>query len=143
MESVATFLPIIPVLLTAFGVLKKKRFFFLLGYTLYSLMVVTAELYSYASSGDFSHFMIASLFFAQLIIAFPNKLNDDGSKVFKLFTIKLFLCLVVINIIGVFVVLNDPIVNDICAYYHALLAFLPIVVIFLMLINRIPVQENK
>jgi hypothetical protein len=140
MESVATFLPIIPVLLTAFGVLKKKRFFFLLGYTLYSLMVVTAELYSYASSGDFSHFMIASLFFAQLIIAFPNKLNDDGSKVF---TIKLFLCLVVINIIGVLVVLNDPIVNDICAYYHALLAFLPIVVIFLMLINRIPVQENK
>ena len=119
MESVATFLPIIPVLLTAFGVLKKKRFFFLLGYTLYSLMVVTAELYSYASSGDFSHFMIASLFFAQLIIAFPNKLNDDGSKVFKLFTIKLFLCLVVINIIGVLVVLNDPIVNDICAYYHA------------------------
>ena len=140
MESVATFLPIIPVLLTAFGVLKKKRFFFLLGYTLYSLMVVTAELYSYASSGDFSHFMIASLFFAQLIIAFPNKLNDDGSKVF---TIKLFLCLVVINIIGVLVVLNDPIVNDICAYYYALLAFLPIVVIFLMLINRIPVQENK
>jgi len=140
MESVATFLPIIPVLLTAFGVLKKKRFFFLLGFTLYSLMVVTAELYSYASSGDFSHFMIASLFFAQLIIAFPNKLNDDGSKVF---TIKLFLCLVVINIIGVLVVLNDPIVNDICAYYHALLAFLPIVVIFLMLINRIPVQENK
>ena len=103
-------------------------------------MVVTAELYSYASSRDFSHFMIASLFFAQLIIAFPNKLNDDGSKVF---TIKLFLFLVVINIIGVLVVLNDPIVNDICAYYHALLAFLPIVVIFLMLINRIPVQENK
>ena len=62
MESVATFLPIIPVLLTAFGVLKKKRFFFLLGYTLYSLMVVTAELYSYASSGDF-----ASLDFFALI----------------------------------------------------------------------------
>lgn len=120
MESVATFLPIIPVLLTAFGVLKKKRFFFLLGYTLYSLMVVTAELYSYASSGDFSHFMIASLFFAQLIIAFPNKLIDDGSKVF---TIKLFLCLVVINIIGVLVVLNDPIVNDICAYFLLYLHF--------------------
>lgn len=142
MEFITTFLTLLPVLVTLFGVLKKKRFFFLLGYTLYSLLVIPAELNSFFSSGQFFHLVVAALWFAQLIIAFPNKLNYDGSKVFKSFAIKTFLALTVINMFGVFVVLNNPLLNNVCVYYHVLLALFPVVGIFLMLMNKIPIKEN-
>ncbi len=142
MDFITSLLPLIPVLVALYGVLKKKHFFFLLGYVLYSLMVVPVELNSYFSSGEFIHLMVAALWSAQLIIAFPNKLSYDGSKVFKSFAIKLFLSLVVINIIGIFVVLNNPLINNIYVYYHAILVALPIVATYLLFANKIPIQDN-
>lgn len=143
MDFITSFLPLIPVIVTFFGTLKKKPIFFLLGYTLYSLMVIPAELISFSSSGEFIHLLVAALWLAQLIIALPNKLNYDGSKVYELFASKLFISLMVINIIGIFIVLNDPLVNNVCVYYHALLAFFPLVAAYLMFTNKIPIQENK
>jgi hypothetical protein len=143
MNFITSFLPLIPVIVTFFGILRKKRIFFLLVYTLYSLMVIPAELISFSSSGEFIHLLVAALWLAQLIIAFPNKLNYDGSKVYELFALKLFISLMVINIIGIFIVLNDPLVNNVCVYYHALLAFFPLVAAYLMFTNKIPIQENE
>jgi hypothetical protein len=143
MDFITIFLPLISVLVTFFGVLKKQRIFFLMGYTIYSLMVVPNEMNSYFSTADFSHLMVAALFLAQLIIAFPNKLNYDGTKVFKSFALKTLFALIVINVIGIFVVLNDPFINDVCIYYHAILAFFPLVATYLMYTNNIPIQENK
>jgi len=138
-----TLLPAVPVLVSFVGILKKDFFYFFIGYILYSLMVVPAELKSYISTGEFSHIMVASLWIAQLIIAFPNKLNYDDSKVFKLFTVKVFLSLMVINIIGIFIVLNDPLINDVCVYYHAILAFFPLVATYLMFTNKIAKKKNE
>lgn len=143
MDFITSFLPLIPVIVTFFGTLKKKPIFFLLGYTLYSLMVIPAELISFSSSGEFIHLLVAALWLAQLIIALPNKLNYDGSKVYELFASKLFISLMVINIIGIFIVLNDPLVNNVCVYYDALLAFFPLVAAYLMFTNKIPIQENE
>jgi len=143
MNFITSFLPLIPVIVTFFGILRKKRIFFLLVYTLYSLMVIPAELISFSSSGEFIHLLVAALWLAQLIIAFPNKLNYDGSKVYELFALKLFISLMVINIIGIFIVLNDPLVNNVCVYYHALLAFFPLVAAYLMFTNKIPIQVNE
>lgn len=142
MDFIASFILLTPVIIAFFGVLKKKRFYFLLGYTLYSFLVVPVELNSFVLSGKFIHLMVAALWFAQFIIAFPNSINYDGSKVFKLFDVKVFLSLMVINIIGVFVVLNNPMINNICVYYHAILATLPIVATYLLFANKIPIQDN-
>ena len=143
MDIITGLLPLIPVLVTFFGLLKNKYFFFFLGYSLYSLLVIPFELNSYASTGEFFHLIVAALWLSQLIITFPNKLYYDGSKVFKSFAIKVFLSLVAINIIGVFAVLNDFLFNDICVYYHALLAFFPIVGIYFISTNKISVYKNE
>ena len=142
MDFLTALAPLIPVLVTFYGVLKKKRLFFLMGYALYSLMVVPAEIYSFVSSGENFHLIVAAIWAAQLIIVFPNKLNYDGTKLVKIYAIKTFVGLIIINVIGVFVVLNDPLINNVCVYYHSILVFLPLVAAYLLFTNKIPIKEN-
>tara|TARA_Y100000385_G_C12634524_1_gene442729 strand:- start:33 stop:461 length:429 start_codon:yes stop_codon:yes gene_type:complete len=142
MDFLTVFLPLIPVLVSCYGLLKKQRFFFLLGYALYSLIVIPAEIYSFVSSGENLHLIVAAIWIAQLTVAFPNKLKYDGTKLFKIFAFKTFLALIIINLIGIFVVLNDPFVNNVCIYYHGILAFLPLVADFILFTNKMPVQKN-
>ena len=104
MDALLQIIPALPLLVTIYGVIVRKRFFFLLGFTIYGFIVVPAELNSYFSSGGLSHLIVAALFGAQIIIAFPKKLTYDGSKAYKFFAIKTILALIVINVIGVFVV---------------------------------------
>lgn len=143
MDTLLQIIPAIPVLVTLYGVIVRKRFFFLLGFTLYGLIVVPAEMNSYFSSGEFSHLIIAALWSAQIIIAFPNQLKYDGSKVFKSFAIKTFLALLTINVIGIFVVKNNPNIPDICMLYHGLFVVFCCMASFLMLTNRIPIQSEN
>ena len=143
MKSITIFLPFIAIIVTLFGVLKRKQFFFLLGYTLYSLLVICVELISFITSSEFIHFMVAALWFTQFLIVYPNKSNYDGSLLFKSIATKVFLSLFAINIIGIFMVLNNPIFNDICIYYHSILAFFPLLAILLIFTNKLPIQKNK
>jgi len=85
----------------------------------------------------------------QAIMAFPNKLNYDGSKVFKSFGIKTFLTLSLVNVFGVLLVQSMPVSLEfaessktIVVVYHSILAFLPMVALFLMATDRIPVGTN-
>ena len=142
MDFLTALVPLIPVLVTFYGVLKKKRLFFLMGYALYSLMVVPAEIYSFVSSGENFHLIAAAIWAAQLIIVFPNKFNYDGTKLFKYFAIKTFVGLIIINVIGVFMVLHDPLVNNVFVYYHVILAFLPLVAAFLLFTNKTSIGES-
>ena len=91
----------IPVLVALYGVIRRQRFFFLLGYLLYALIVVPNELGEYMATGSMERLAVAVVWILQAILAFPNKLNYDGSKVFKSFGIKTFLSLAAINIFGV------------------------------------------
>jgi len=139
----------IPTALALFGVIRRNRFFFLLGYFLYALIVIPNELTTYASNGDLQHLALAAIWLCQAIVAFPNKLNYDGSKVFKSFGIKTFLCLAAINLFGVLLTRVMPTPPDfteglrtMIGVFHGILAVLPFMGIYLMATNKIPVGTN-
>ena len=140
----------IPTLLALYGVIRRKRMFFLLGYFLYSLIVIPNEIMTYAANGEIAHLSYAFLWFVQAILAFPNKLNYDGTKVFKSFGVKVFLSLSAVNFFGILLVQAMPVSleltetsKNIAALYHAVLALLPLAGLFLMSTNRIPVSSNE
>ena len=80
----------LPVLVSVYGVVRRQRFFFLLGYFLYALIVVPNEASLYMATGDTERLAVALIWTLQGVLAFPNKLNYDGSKVFKSFGVKIF-----------------------------------------------------
>lgn len=139
----------IPTALALYGVIRRNRMFFLTGYFLYSLIVIPNELMTYMDNGEMTHLALAALWAVQAIVAFPNKLNYDGTKVFKSFAIKVFLSLSIINLFGVSLVSSTPAsleltetTKAIAAAYHGILALLPLVGVFLMSTDRIPVGTN-
>lgn len=140
----------IPTLLALYGVIRRKRMFFLLGYFLYSLIVIPNEMMTYAANGEIAHLSYAFLWFVQAVLAFPNKLNYDGTKVFKSFGVKVFLSLSAVNLFGILLIQAMPVSleltetsKNIAALYHAVLALLPLAGLFLMSTNRIPVSSNE
>jgi hypothetical protein len=93
--------------------------------------------------------MTAALWVTQGIMAFPNKLNFDGSKVFKSFGVKTFLTLSSINLFAILLVQSTSgsaglsgTEAMIVGYYHEILALLPLVAVYAMLSNKIPVGTN-
>ncbi len=139
----------IPVLVALYGVIRRQRFFFLLGYLLYALIVVPNELGQYMETGSMERLAVALVWIVQAILAFPNKLNYDGSKVFKSFGIKTFLSLTAINIFGVFLTQIMPTppeftegLRTMISVFHGVLAVLPVVGIYLMATDKIPVGTN-
>ena len=81
---------IVFVLLTTYGVLRRNRIFFNLGYFLYGLSVFVAEINQYLDIQSFSHLLFAILFLIQAILSVPNKLPYDGGKLAKSAAIKIF-----------------------------------------------------
>ena len=139
----------IPTALALFGVIRKKRMLFLTGYFLYALIVVPNELMTYAANGEMAHLAYAFLWIVQAVMAFPNRLNYDGTKVFKSFGIKVFLSLSAVNLFGMLLVQSMPASIDltestksIAAAYHGILTVLPLVGVFLMTTDRIPVATE-
>ncbi len=139
----------IPTALALYGVIRKNRMFFLLGYFLYALIVVPNELMTFSSTGEVAHLAYAFIWGVQAVLAFPNRLNYDGTKVFKSFGIKVFLSLSAVNLFGVMLINAMPVsleltetTKSIAAIYHGVLAVLPLVGVFLMTTNRIPVAAE-
>jgi hypothetical protein len=139
----------IPTALALFGIIRRNRFFFLLGYFLYAIIVIPNEIATYSSNGEIQHLALAAIWFCQAIVAFPNKLKYDGSKVFKSFAIKVFLTLSVVNLFGVVLIQSMPASLEltestkfIAATYHGILAVLPLSGIVMMATDRMPVGTN-
>jgi hypothetical protein len=72
------------------------------------------------------------------LISYPNSLKFDGSILFRVHSYKNGLSLFLINIVGIFVVLDNP---EISIMYHSIFAVLPFIFYFLTLSNRIPLYE--
>ena len=70
----------IPVLVAVYGVVRRQRFFFLLGYLLYALIVVPNELGQYMATGSMERLAVAVVWILQGVLAFPNTLNYDGRR---------------------------------------------------------------
>lgn len=132
---------IVFVLLTTYGVLRRNRIFFNLGYFLYGLSVFVAEINQYLDIQSFSHLLFAILFLIQAILSVPNKLPYDGGKLAKSAAIKIFSCLALINLIGVLVPYTSP-APTVTYYLHSVMAIYPVVAMILVLTNKIPVTEE-
>ena len=78
-----------------------------------------SEYLFYIVDNDFAHILVSILFLVQLIVSYPNSLRFDGTYIFKSNILKMLILLPFINLIGVFVVLNIPLINNIGVVYHS------------------------
>lgn len=129
------------ILVTLYGVFKKDRVFFNIGYFVFGVMVVIDQISLYSGTGLDLHLALASLWLIQTIIALPNKLPYDGSKLAKSAAVKINLCLSVINAFGAYYVTKVDYAPDEAMYGHLLLAILPLVAIYLVLNNKIEITK--
>lgn len=130
------------VLITLYGVVRKNRFFFNLGYFLYGLSVFAAELNEYFDVQSFSHLLFAILFLLQTILSIPNKLPYNGSKLAKSAAVKIYSCLSIINLVGILVPYTSP-APEITFYLHTAMAIFPMVAVVLILTNKIPLSKEE
>jgi hypothetical protein len=77
----------------------------------------------------------------QSSLALPNKLAYDGSKLAKSAAIKIYVALVLINLFGIYIVKVSE-VPDFAAYFHVILALLPLVAIYLVLNNKVEITKE-
>lgn len=128
------------ILITLYGVFKKNRVLFNLGYFIYGLIVVFSEIGFYVENKAAIHIATAALWLIQSSLAIPNKLPYDGSKLAKSAAIKIYVSLIIINLFGVFIVkISD--VPDFASYFHIVLAVLPLVAIYLVLNNKVEITS--
>ena len=128
------------ILITLYGVFKKNRVLFNLGYFLYGLIVIFSEISFYVENKSAIHIATAALWMIQSSLAIPNKLPYDGSKLAKSAAVKIYVSLTIINLFGIFIVkISD--VPDFVAYFHVILSILPLVAIYLVLNNKIEITN--
>tara|TARA_B100001059_G_scaffold42834_1_gene34669 strand:- start:7383 stop:7805 length:423 start_codon:yes stop_codon:yes gene_type:complete len=129
------------VLISLYGLLKRNRVFFNLGYFLFGLVVVASEFSFFAKDPAPIHLAAAFMWLIQISLAIPNKLPYDGSKVAKSAAVKIYVCLSLINLFGIYIVRVSD-VPDVAQYFHIILAILPLVPIYLVLTDKIEITQK-
>ena len=129
------------VLISLYGMLKRNRVFFNLGYFLFGLVVVASEFSFFAKDPAPIHLAAAFMWLIQISLAIPNKLPYDGSKVAKSAAVKIYVCLSLINLFGIYIV-RVSVVPDVAQYFHIILAILPLVPIYLVLNDKIEITQE-
>lgn len=129
------------VLISLYGLLKRNRVFFNLGYFLFGLVVVASEFSFFAKDPAPIHLAAAFMWLIQISLAIPNKLTYDGSKVAKSAAVKIYVCLSLINLFGIYIVRVSD-VPDVAQYFHIILAVLPLVPIYLVLNDKIKITQE-
>ncbi|MGA0374526.1 MAG: hypothetical protein ACO3MA_07625 [Flavobacteriaceae bacterium] len=129
------------VLISLYGLAKRNRVFFNLGYFLFGLIVVASEFSFFAESQAPIHLATAFLWLIQISLAIPNKLPYDGSKLAKSAAVKIYICLSLINLYGIYIVRVTD-VPDVAQYFHIILAVLPFVPIYLVLNDKIEIIKE-
>lgn len=129
------------VLISLYGLAKRNRVFFNLGYFLFGLIVVASEFSFFAESQAPIHLATAFLWLIQISLAIPNKLPYDGSKLAKSAAVKIYVCLSLINLYGIYIVRVTD-VPDVAQYFHIILAVLPLVPIYLVINDKIEITKE-
>ncbi|MEC7173806.1 MAG: hypothetical protein VXW04_04795 [Bacteroidota bacterium] len=129
------------VLISLYGLAKRNRVFFNLGYFLFGLIVVASEFSFFAESQAPIHLATAFLWLIQISLAIPNKLPYDGSKLAKSAAVKIYVCLSLINLYGIYIVRVTD-VPDVAQYFHIILTVLPLVPIYLVLNDKIEITKE-
>lgn len=129
------------ILITLYGIVKKNRVFFNLGYFIYGIIVILSEFNFYSENQETVHLATAALWLIQSSLTLPNKLPYDGSKLAKSAAIKIYVCLTIVNLFGMYIVRVSD-VPDFAQYFHLILAILPLVVIYLVLNDKIEITKD-
>ena len=129
------------ILITLYGIVKKNRVFFNLGYFIYGIIVILSEFNFYSENQETVHLATAALWLIQSSLTLPNKLPYDGSKLAKSAAIKIHVCLTIVNLFGMYIVRVSD-VPDFAQYFHLILAILPLVVIYLVLNDKIEITKD-
>lgn len=129
------------VFISLYGMIKKSRFFFNLGYFLYGLAVFAAELNQYFDINSFSHLLFAVLFLLQAILAIPNTLVYDGAALAKSAGVKIYSSLSIINTVGILVPYTSPAPN-VTYYLHMAMTLFSVIAIVFILGNKVPIQKE-
>ena len=129
------------VLITLYGLLKRNRVFFNLGYFLFGLVVVISEFSFFAKDPAPIHLATAFLWMIQISLAIPNKLPFDESKITKSAAIKVYVCLSLINIFGIYIVQVSDI-QDVAQYFHIILAVLTFIPIYFVMKDKLEISQE-
>ena len=104
--------------ISIYGAVMLKRFYFLLGYFLFSLLALTSLIPTYNDDKMLALTSIA-LFLVMGIISFPAKknisdyeINDEAKPLVKSFMLKTLLSLSAVNLIAILMVKYDPNMPD-------------------------------
>jgi hypothetical protein len=141
-EIIKMIVPLLCLLITLYGVIKKNRVFFNTGYFIFGLFIVFDQLNFFLENSNSNHIAIGCIFMLQAILTFPNKLNYDGGKIAKSASSKINLSLTIINLFAAYLATQVDYVPIEAMYGHLLLAVLPIVAIYLVLSNKIEVIKK-
>lgn len=132
--------------ISIYGVIKLKRFYFLLGYFLFSLLAITSLMPTYNEDPMLAMTSLG-LFIVLAIISFPArknisdyKINSEAVPLVKSFMMRTILSLTTVNVIAIFLVkldtnLPEGMTEDMKIYpmiMHAVLALLPLIVLYKM-----------
>ena len=142
LENLIVFLPFIPVFFTLYGFITKSRVFFLIGYTIFAFFIIVSEYLFYCLENDFMHVIISILFLIQLIVSYPTILRFDGSRVFKSFILKSCVLFFFTNTVGIFVVYNNPLINNFGILFHSFFIVAAIIYYFIILSNSILLYDS-
>lgn len=137
MENLIFYTPFLPIFFTVYGLLQKERIFFLTGYALFGFLIIISECFFYSQNNNSYHLLVAGLFLLQLIFSYPSSIQYDGSNVSKSLNQKLCFLLVLTNIVGVFVVSNNPLINNIRIFYHFFFVISAAVYCYLIRTNKL------
>lgn len=119
------------------------RLFFLLGYTLFAFFIIVSEYLFFYNNNEISHIAIFIVFLVQLIISYPTSFRYDASFVFKSFSQKTCILLAFTNTFGIFVVINNPLINNIGILHHSFFIVSAAIYFYFLRTNRLVLYKKK
>ena len=132
--------------ISIYGAITLKRFYFMLGYFLFSLLAITSFIPTF-SEDPYQALTSLALFLVSAILSFPAKkniadynINNEAAPLVKSFVMRTLFSLSAINFIAIFLVKYDTnmpegMTESMRAYpmiMHSVLGILPIVVLVRM-----------
>ena len=141
-KSIVSLICIITVI---YGIFKKSRLFFNIGYFVFGIFIVYDQLSLFIENYEIIHLSLASLWLVQVVLTYPNRLpplTKDGSIIAKSAIPKIMICLSIINFFGAYyVTLVDYIPNE-AVYGHILLGLFPLFPAYFILADKIEIVDN-
>ena len=141
-KSIVSILCIVTVV---YGMFKKSRLFFNLGYFIFGLFIVYDQLSLFIENNNIVHLSLVSLWLIQVALTYPNRLPPlaiDGSIIAKTAVPKIMISLSIFNFFGAYyVTLVDYIPNE-AMYAHILLGLFPLFPAYMILADKIEIVDK-